>query len=217
MVSHIFPYPCCIHAKCFVSLHYYGLDCCILFTPIQAPSMCMILANYRLLSEGCRLCWAAMVVQDGQGHVATSVLHPCQVFWNLVEIWTGLPYHRCTHSISQCCSWEFCTRIWLLPGGSIVCWPTMVVLDGPGHAPISMLHPYKVFVILWCCGLASYTSFTSIQPQVFSWFWPNLGYCSESKLCWAAIVVQDGQVHVAKSMLHPFTVFCNLVVMWMGL
>ena len=107
-------YPCCIHAKCFVSLHYYGLDCCILFTPIQAPSMCMILANYRLLSEGCRLCWAAMVVQDGQGHVATSVLHPCQVFWNLVMIWIGLQYHQCTNSISKCCNRVFCIRIWTI-------------------------------------------------------------------------------------------------------
>ena len=35
------------------------------------------------------------------------------------------------------------------------------------------------FVILWCCRLAFCTPFTSIQPKVCLWFWPNLWYCPE--------------------------------------
>ena len=134
MVSHIFPCPCCIYAECFVSLQYYGLFCCILFTHIPVLRLCMIFAKYRILSEGCRLCSAAMVVQDGQGLVATLVMHPCQMLWKLVVIWIGL---QSPSVIVE----GFPQESRLLQGGSIVCSPPMVVVDGQSHAPISMLHP----------------------------------------------------------------------------
>ena len=85
-----------------------------------APSVCMILARSGLLSGGCRLCWApAIVVQEGQAHVAISVFHRYRVFRNLVVIWIGLQYPPYTHSISECCGPNLSTRMWAISGSGM--------------------------------------------------------------------------------------------------
>ena len=89
-----------LHCKSVVL--WIRLDYYILFPPILAPTVCMILAKFGLLSGESRLCWLAMVVHDGQGHVDIFMLHPCQGFARLMVICMGFQYPWHTHSIPEC-------------------------------------------------------------------------------------------------------------------
>jgi len=142
-ISMVYPYKRCWCCE---------LDCYTLFTPISAPGVCLILAKSGLLSGGWRLCWAAMMVQDGQGHVSTSMLY---LYNLLVSLWRyGLAWNTLNTHIP---SLSTVSQIWaqesgLLPGRCRVYWPDIVVLDGPGHVAMSMLHQCKVscnLVVLW--------------------------------------------------------------------
>ena len=93
-----------------------------------------------------------MVVQDGQNHVATSMLYPYNILVSLW--WCGLASNTLDIPIP---SLSTVAQIWaqesgLLPSGSRVCWPDIVVIYVPGHVNISMLHQYKAFyklMVLW--------------------------------------------------------------------
>ena len=108
--------PYCIHIKYFVILRCCGLDWYILFTPIPAPSVCLILAKSGLLFGGCRLCQEAMVVQDGQGHVIISMLYSYRVLCNLVVIWISLTYLQHTNSIPEYSGLDLSTSSWDISG-----------------------------------------------------------------------------------------------------
>ena len=97
--------PYCIHIIFFVGLWWYGLaNKNTLDTPIPSLStVAQIWAQESGLLPGrCRVCWAAIVVIDGPGHVDMSILYPYKVFCNLAVLWTRLVHPLHNHSLSVC-------------------------------------------------------------------------------------------------------------------